>query len=74
MSIVLNVHPGVQLYTRGCTAKNVFAVRSRKGPTDLGLAALTVLAYSTSLQDYKSFQDWAEISKALILLVRVNYR
>ena len=50
MSIVLNVHPGVQLDT----AKKDFAVRHGRD-----LAAFN----GTSLQN-KSFQDRAEISKA----------
>ena len=45
---------GIQLDTRGWTAKKVFAVRSRKGHAAFN---------GTGLQN-KSFQDRAEISKA----------
>ena len=60
MSIVLNVHPGVQLDTRvynwtpGWTAKNFLPFGHGRD-----LAAFN----STGLQN-KSFQDRAEISKA----------
>ena len=49
-------------WTPRWTAKKVFAVRSRKGPAAFN---------GTGLQN-KSFQDWAEISKASILLVHVE--
>ena len=62
MSIVLNVHPGVQLYSG-----NVYPGGQQKKSYCCSITEGTStcrVAFNGSGLEYKSFQDWAEISKA----------